>query len=688
MAVEEETVDEIETETESVTETAVEEQPAEAPASPNGVRLGNQFEIQPNLPMADLASPFAEAYAVTQTGNPTRRLFALICDFKMPLREHALYAVKNFTGQPIMRPLMWQPVFWPPSGREVTAIIMEAPNGHRVMAAAGGEAIPGSKLVQWVEPICSLLGELQEARTTHRAIRPDNLFFLEEEGQITLGECFSTPAGYANPAIVETVERAQAVPGGRGEGTISEDFYAFGATLAILALGHNPVAGLDIFELAERRLENGSYATLVGAAQLPGDVTDLIRGLMQDDPRERWGTKEVQQWLSGRGSVTQTQSSRPRAERGITFAENEYRTSRTLANALNRDWSEAIVAVKQPDLQQWATRSLKDLRCAIALEDARQNSDNKGQPLTDDAIVARSIIALDPTGPLRFRGFAVMPDGLGPVLASHQGNSEDMRSFTEIVGNLLPVFWMQQQRQAPSNLGSLTEQCVRLARHLAQNLPGFHVERCLYELNPTMPCQSPHTAPHYCVDTSQALRALEANAEKMDTSIDRHLASFLAARLHANIDRFLNRIAAAQAPDQLMLAQMQVLSVVQSKAGPASLPRLCKALLGKMDPIFDGFRNRQLRQRLRTAAKQTAERGRLQDLLAIVESKRSKIWDDREFQLAQRSFRAAEAEVANLSNSGKARRRRAAALGKQTAAFASGMLAVATITIIFLVQMN
>ena len=48
---------------------------------------------------------------------------------------------------------------------------------------------------------------------THRAIRPDNLFFLDEAREIlVMGDCVTAPAGFHQPPLLEPIERTMASP--------------------------------------------------------------------------------------------------------------------------------------------------------------------------------------------------------------------------------------------------------------------------------------------------------------------------------------------------------------------------------------------------------------------------------------------------------------------------------------------
>src|SRR3546814_19793730 len=83
--------------------------------------------------------------------------------------------------------------------------------------------------------------ELGGRNRTQRAIRASNLFFSDSAREsVVLGECFSLPAGMAQPSIYEPVDAAMAMPEGRGQGVPADDYYSLGVLVLVLLCGGNP----------------------------------------------------------------------------------------------------------------------------------------------------------------------------------------------------------------------------------------------------------------------------------------------------------------------------------------------------------------------------------------------------------------------------------------------------------------
>ena len=192
-----------------------------APA--DSVILADRFEIQPQLPMPELAHAHAPAFAAMDSDDPGLPVYALIIQHDLPVREQQLRTLKGTRKPGLVLPLGWGPVDWPATGGRLLAVILTRPAGRRVIQPGKADftAFAAKQLVtEFLTPVAALLRDLGDMRVTHRGIRPDNIYSEPEKGgSWVLGECFSAPAAYAQSALHESVERAMAMREGRGHGT-------------------------------------------------------------------------------------------------------------------------------------------------------------------------------------------------------------------------------------------------------------------------------------------------------------------------------------------------------------------------------------------------------------------------------------------------------------------------------------
>ena len=78
---------------------------------------------------------------------------------------------------------------------------------------------------------------------------------------------------------------------GRGPGSLLDDTYAIGVTTLTLLTGQVPCQGMSNEEVLEAKLSKGSYAALAQQARITLTVMEALRGLLNDDPQERWTLK-------------------------------------------------------------------------------------------------------------------------------------------------------------------------------------------------------------------------------------------------------------------------------------------------------------------------------------------------------------------------------------------------------------
>ena len=75
-----------------------------------------------------------------------------------------------------------------------------------------------------IAPIAEALAELGLKGITHRAIRPDNIYYMDEQRtRIVLGDCCTSVPAYDQPVVLESIESGMCEPSGRGSGMYVDD---------------------------------------------------------------------------------------------------------------------------------------------------------------------------------------------------------------------------------------------------------------------------------------------------------------------------------------------------------------------------------------------------------------------------------------------------------------------------------
>ncbi|WP_207459423.1 serine/threonine-protein kinase [Azospirillum sp. SYSU D00513] len=656
-------------------------QTADRTVSTEPVKLAERYEIQPGAPIPALNAVAGNAFAAKSLRDKRIDPFAIICNGAIMPRLDFASTLAGLDGTTHMRLLDWGVVNWPPERANRFCLVFERPGGRRLMNSLheSAEPMPEDQLTkQIIHPMVTALRELSSRGVTHGAIRPTNMFFRDlASGGLMLGECVSTPPGFGQPVLMETVERGMCSPAGRGNGTIADDLYSLGVTLLLLYLGRNPVAHLDDEQILQAKIERGSYPALVGQSRLPLAINEVVRGLLVDDPKQRWSLNDLDLWVAGRRlSPKQPQVPR-RAARPLEFQGQEYWHCRTLARAFSRHVAPATTVIESGELDKWLRRSMGDDVRAEAVANAIQTaSAGKGGTMAD-RLVARVSMALDPVAPIRYRGKGMMPDGIGSLLADAFLRGESPQSTAEVISNQLPMFWVNVQTDFRPEFVPLVQSFDQLRTLLERTAVGLGIERLLYEMCPALPCVSPLVVKQLPTSPAALLRALDwvaSGGERHKEPIDRHIAAFLAARHKRTEEVLYAQITPSIEPMRRAIAMLTILSDVQARTGTDSLTHLADWMLALLEPAIRRFHSRPHQETMRKQAETAVNNGRLTDLLRIVDDPDSLRRDKHEFENAQLAYREADGEIEKTRRMIADRTGIIETSGRQVAAIVSSLL--------------
>lgn len=649
--------------------------------------LDGRCHVMADRPLPALSTASARAFVAVDRDDPSQRLYALITNPQMPFRLNAIRHARDLGKVSLIKPKYWSSIDWPLTGRRETVLLLQRPFGEPLMASLDAQIRPFDVpeiAKELMMPMVALLSALGDQRLTHRSIRPTNLFRTGHGEPVVAGEFYGAPPGFNQPAIFEPIERAMCPSPGRGSGEIADDLFALGVTALFLVLGRNPVTGLDDKVLLSRRAEIGSYAALTQELKPPGDLAPIIRSLMHDNPHDRWTVDDLRRWadlgVANQAAPTLITSS----ERAFEFAGGRHHTGRQLALAFSQNWQEAREVVQTDAVERWTERSIKDRELSQQIVECRHRGSSGPRTISDDLLLARTIVTLDPEGPLRWRGTSVMPDGLGAWTALVATDPEMTAAFSEMISSQLVEFWIEKQVQAGAATSLGKVDAARIRTYLDKPGPGSGIERCLYELNKGMACQSPRYIAANAVRIRDLMTAIDASAKTGDQKLDRHVAAFLGARYSGSIDGELAEYANARGGEAALIAQLKIFAAVQFKHGPPELPNLAAFFLGHLKVLLAPYRNLALRKRLRSSAERIAATGKLPELLGVIRSRKTMKADKSGYDKAKRDYHAFERQAVALAESRGNATDRSMALGRKVAAYLSCAVGTAVVAIVIL----
>lgn len=651
-------------------------------SAPDGhvVVLRGRYFIYPDRPLPRYDSPTAPAYYAEQKSDRSRMLVALLCDSDMPARTDCIDALRGYNHTGMVKVVDTGLVPWGYDERRRFVVVTERPGGPRVMPNLHGVQAPISEddlVAGFLQPILSTLRDLQARFTTHRAIRPDNVFWTDESRkQMVLGECVTAAPAYSQMAVFETIESAMCHPTGRGPGFLANDLYSLGVTLLFMLLGRNPVANTSESDLLSAKIELGSYAALVGSNRISLGMMEPLRGLLSDDVRERWTVADLELWLQGRRMSPKQPKLPPRASRPFKFLDEDFFNARSLARAFAENFRDAANEVRGKALESWIRRSLGNDQVADALGTAVANASSAAGKQAEDRMVARVCTVLDPLAPIRYRGFAVALDGIGMALAAAIGDDQRRQVVCEIISSRLGTTWVANQvKPKPEDMRTLGI-LEKLPSIIDRGDIGYGVERALYELNQSERCLSPIFQREHVADLGILLLALEQVAqrnERPEYPIDRHIVAFVAARSRRPMD---DQIRALSFPEeaQKIRAIISLLAVVQEQTDGPPVPYLCAWLVEIAAPMMMDFHHRGRRERIVERVNRMADEGMLRDLLMAIDDSDERYADQAGFASAMHEYRVLDDEIQRLRTERAQRDEDARLVGEQIAAAFGGLI--------------
>ncbi|MFM2044652.1 MAG: hypothetical protein RLY86_3228 [Pseudomonadota bacterium] len=648
------------------------------------VDLGGRCEIIPGSPLPDYNGPAGQAHVARSLRERKTDMYAVVLTGEVPARIETLPTYRGMEHPNLLRTVDWGAVEWTPEQRRRFTIVFERPGGRRLMDSLDDmrDPLPDDMLVRGFLPsMLSVLRDMNMRGITAGGMRPTNLFFRDTSAStIVLGDCVSAPAGYGQPVLVETIDRGMAQPSGRGNGTIGDDLYALGVTLLVLAMGRNPLRDLDDDAIVRVKMDKGSYPALTAGLRIPQSLVEPLRGLTTDDPKQRWSLSDLDMWLQGRRLSPKQPQIPKRGARPLEIGGEEAWHCRSVARALSRNSALAAPMIERGDLDKWLRRSLNDEQRADQVQDAIDSAGAAGRGASqEDRTVARVAIALDGPAPIRYRGTAVMPDGVGTALAEAFARDGAVQPLAELVLSQLPMFWVSCQPDFRPEHVPLV-QTFDLQRTLLEHTgPGFGIERVLYELCPASPCLSPLIRDRYALTMGDMMAALDqvaGQATKGRDPMDRHIAAFIATHNKKMSDRLFSPLAGQTEPAKRIIATMVILADVQNRFGPARLPKLCDWLVQQMDPAFKRFRNRHTREKLLHEAERVARDGVIDALVRLVDNADSLRRDESGFVQATRRYEGLTTRIDMLRQRIKLKGEGPSAKGRQWAAIISNAAAM------------
>ena len=624
-----------------------------------------RFQVFSDKPILELNTQETFSYEAIDRADPHKAsLFGLVCQLSPFPRIELFEKYQSIVHPHLLTLAGWQSIPWPDTyGNQSMCLIYHRPIEKRFcdLKADTFKTLSEEQLISCIEPLVEGLQLLHQNGIFHRNIRPDNLF-LEDLGRlrIGLGDCLSMPPAYAQPAFIETVESMMCHPLGRGNGSARDDIYALGATLLALSYGQNPFAGLSLEEMIDRKIELGSYNALMsGRSYASFNLQEFFKGVLADDPRDQWTLGEILAWTKDNRKKAKIPHMSAKAIRPFTFKGKDYYSPQQLAFSAQNNWEEAKKALTEKSFEFWLTQEVRDTG-SIRKYFEKQHAERKMAAArrsmleTDDNILLASLCSvMDPNGPIHWKGYAVMPDGIGFLLTDCVLKGEESKKIIHLLKNGT-IFYNASSSEFSKAIHEKYKIFFdRLRYQLSIRVTSLASEKSVYFLNPFVPCLSPHLRKKYIYKREDILKGLNEILEKSPGShgldlLDAHVLSFLLVRFpelrEADLGSFL-----FSGKDNQSLAKchaiLNLFSVIQASSPSILVPALTRWIYKMVHPITREYKNKYNRQEIEDAAHQAAEAGDIIRLRKILMDPTRLGRDLMGLRIARAQYRRLEAQI-------------------------------------------
>lgn len=634
------------------------------PAPPKGEPdvLQGRFRIDMSHPLKEFSHEHAQAYEAADTLDNNTPCIAMLCESKHMQRYRVMERIQTIEHRAVLPLKGFGSIELSTGNAERFAVVYQRPNGQPLTQWVAQKRIshsPHFLLEHVLIPLITGLEHFGALDISHGLVNPHNIFF---DGQLAvLGPCVSGPSGYSQPYCFESLERLQAHPCGKGEGSVSQDYYALAVTLLYILHGAEHFAYFTHESLALRVLKEGAYNTLMRDREVPEIFYDFLRGTLTQNPEERWGEKQLKSWLAGKRYNVLPPPPPTEAVRPFEFKEMPVSNRRELAHLFASDWGAMLGSLHNSALSHWVTVSLRNKELAEMIAKLVKSAlELHGKNDTQVAeILSNIVLLLDQLGPLRIRQLSMNVEGIDTMTAEmyQQNAASELQFLAKFVETNMINYWitLQTKRQPDfhldDRLNDLVHRLDRLRNCIRNSGYGFGLERMLYDLNPDLPCQSPLFDNRYVRTLPQLLRALDRVAPGLegDEIIDRHVAAFIASKLQIQNEIRLNDLASMPmlATSRIMIA-LYLLATVQERVEPMRLPGLTHWFAVRLLPMMDSIHSKTLRQKMKSMLVNITPLGLTQKLAELMINADYAAADSGGFEKALETYRKNALEITKL----------------------------------------
>lgn len=648
----------------------------------NEVLLHKHIRILCDEPLPHLDKGLVKAYRGIGKDKFSSNLCVFLCHKSLTPRRIASIKYQKIVNPNLVKLEHSGKVTWPKTKDEYFCLAFANALSIPVLAKKDKSPALGwnadEVLENVVYPMLDVFEDLHNKDLIHGEIWPGNMFHngTGAKEKVDLGECLTAPVSSQLPALYEPIERALADAIGRGMGTLADDLYAFGVSLAVILRSSDPMKGKNDEEIIEKKIEKGSYITLLGTHRLRGAMLELLRGLLYDDPVQRWDLEDIHAWREGRRLSPKQSPKRVKATRPIIMGRKKYIRPEIFAKDMWEHVDDVAKLVDNKEIGQWIDRAIEDKSLKGRLEQAMQDisSYERGSGYNNRVCVSLST-TLYTECPIRYKGLSFIPYGFGAALSNAYVMKKDLQPYVDVLRH---IFVMQSIRlRKNTDVSALVARFDSCRAFIGQTDVSSGLERCIYFMDPESVCLSPILEKYYVHTPEEIMEAFESLCASSRPSIlfDRHVISFLSIKDRKNIDPYLLDLKAKESYRR-SLGQIRTLATIQKRSALGKFPAITEWFSRNLEDLYNHFHDDEKKKKFKKKVDTLKRSGDLSRLALLFDDPNLYHNDVNSFFQAMEEYRRIDQEKILIEERLNSKKNYGQRSGRQIASVISMILSV------------
>ncbi len=618
----------------------------------NLVPFGQFIKIDTSRRMQGFDNGNSLAYDAYDDRNKTKKFIAIISGVEVLPRWSATAMYDNLNDTSFLRLVGSGVIRWPADGRQKYVFMYQSGAGEPLVDAKGNANMHWRHpevTALLITPMARMLKEMKEKNFIHGSIRAQNIFYgsADKTKPIVLGDPLAVFPHSTQKSVYLTIDRALAEPYGRGVGSIADDIYAFGVSLVEILRKHNHLAQMSDEEILIRKMESGTYSTLIGSERFQATFLELLRGVLHDDAASRWTVDDIHAWLDGARMNPPAMKARKKANRPITVGGHKHLHRDTLALDMRNNPDEVVKIVENGELGQWIQKSMNNKNLYDEYQRVVERVNSLGSIHENkDYLACQMALVMFPQLPITFKGRTFTYDGLGAMFAQAVMGNENLDYFRQVLVLNIPDFAVATSRVGQNDLMLQVKVFESCRSALRSQKAGMGLEKCLYLLCKSAPCLSAKLKNFFVYGDASALLSYETmckSGKEHALLLDRHAMAFFSVHIPGAMDKCVHDLNSSDKNRQVA-GNLRFFALMQKHAKGKPMPEIANVMLGSLKGLYKRFNNLEMRKRIEEGVTDAAKKGDLAGMSAILDDEMSIRRDNKAFEIAKKQFQILQSE--------------------------------------------